>query len=139
MFIPQIPPARGSENPRPPGPGGAPNLAQPGMPWPGAKKKGGGGKPLQPPGISGTVASLVISPDFFADKNDPKSRRAKKFWSPGKWTSKPFHIQKIDNILLFLSELSGKKDFLEIGITVKVVSTPYIVFATMALCTATFP
>ena len=84
MFIPQIPPARGSENPRPAGPGGAPNLAQSGMPWPGAKKKGGGGKPLQPPGISGTVASLVISPDFFADKNDPKSRRAKKFWSPGK-------------------------------------------------------
>ena len=38
----------------------------------------------------------------------------------------------------FLSELSEKKDFLEIGSAVKVVSTPYIVFATMALCTTRY-
>jgi len=63
--------------PPPPGPGG-PNLAQSGMPWPGKPK--GGGKPLQPPGASGAIASLVINPDFFT--KDADTRRAKHWWSP---------------------------------------------------------
>lgn len=82
--------------PPPPGPGG-PNLAQSGMPWPGKPK--GGGKPLQPPGASGAIASLVINPDFFT--KDADTRRAKHWWSPGKDRSTMYHFRKV----LFKSSL----------------------------------
>jgi hypothetical protein len=64
-----MPPPRGAT--QPPGkPGSAPA----------AKKKPAG--PLRPPpGISGTVAALVISPDWFADKE--ANQRPKHWWSPG--------------------------------------------------------
>ena len=94
----QAPPARGAAAPNPH------SAAQSGMPWPGGKNKKSGGKPLQPPGISGTVASLVISPDFFADKNGGKSSRPKQWWSPGK---KPLKLSKINlmfqHITLFVN------------------------------------
>ena len=54
---------------------------RPPQPWP---KKTDKKKPLQPPGISGTVASLVISPDFFAGKETTNTRKAAHWWSPGK-------------------------------------------------------
>ena len=48
----------------------------------GALGKKGRSAPLRPPpGVSGTVASLVISPDWFAAKEDNKRERF--WWSPG--------------------------------------------------------
>ena len=44
---------------------------------------GAGKKPLPPPGISGTVASLVISPEWFAANPKETNRRERKWWSPG--------------------------------------------------------
>lgn len=38
--------------------------------------------PRPPPGISGTVANLVISPDWFAAKE--ANQRDRFWWSPGK-------------------------------------------------------
>ena len=43
------------------------------------KKKAGPVRP--PPGVSGTVASLVISPDWFAAKE--ANQRERFWWSPG--------------------------------------------------------
>ena len=47
----------------------------------GASSAKAGKKPLPPPGISGTVASLVISPEWFAA--NPKETVERKWWSPG--------------------------------------------------------
>ena len=47
----------------------------------GASSVKAGKKPLPPPGISGTVASLVISPEWFAA--NPKETVERKWWSPG--------------------------------------------------------
>ena len=63
-----LPPPRGAT--QPPG--------KPGGSAPAAKKKPAG---RPPPGISGTVAALVISPDWFADKE--ANQRPKHWWSPG--------------------------------------------------------
>jgi hypothetical protein len=38
-------------------------------------------RPRPPPGISGTVANLVISPDWFASKE--ANQRERFWWSPG--------------------------------------------------------
>ena len=62
----------------------------------GASVKAGaaaGKKPLPPPGISGTVASLVISPEWFAA--NPKETVERKWWSPG-----------TDNLFFFLCYLA---------------------------------
>ena len=55
------------------------------------KKQDAGKKPLPPPGISGTVASLVISPEWFAATSKENSnQRDRKWWSPGKPPFLPF-------------------------------------------------
>ena len=62
----------------------------------GGKKTDAGGKkvrsgPLQPPpGVSGTVASLVISPDWFAAKEE--SKRERFWWSPGRYLQSSLEI-----------------------------------------------
>ena len=81
-----LPPARGAEKP------GS---------TPAAKKKPAG--PMRPPpGISGTVAALVISPDWFAAKE--ANQRPKHWWSPSKLlqSSRAFVLQDrehFDNII----------------------------------------
>ena len=64
-----MPPPRGATEP-PGQPGSAP-----------AAKKKPAGPMRPPPGISGTVAALVISPDWFAAKE--ANQRPKHWWSPG--------------------------------------------------------
>ena len=57
-------------------------------------KPGGVGKkaPLRPPpGVSGTVASLVISPDWFAAKE--ANQRERFWWSPGMY--KPLEVSNL--------------------------------------------
>ncbi len=48
----------------------------------GATKKDRKRAPRPPPGISGTVATLVISPDWFASKD--ANQRDNFWWSPGR-------------------------------------------------------
>lgn len=64
------------------------------------KKALEGKKPRPPPGIGGTVASLVIGPDWFAAKEENK--REKFWWSPGKTTQKGSTASSSDKSLLTL-------------------------------------
>lgn len=47
--------------------------------------------PRPPPGISGTVASLVISPEWFAAK-ESANQRERFWWSPGKFLKIHLHL-----------------------------------------------
>ena len=76
----------------------------------GASVKAGaaaGKKPLPPPGISGTVASLVISPEWFAA--NPKETVERKWWSPGtdnlffSFYLEPIFLQTAFNLESFLA------------------------------------